>query len=103
MVHKQSPPILWPWVSIPIRDMTGTPPEARKCWKTFIYSVLKRLARADHPKTQYLPFLASKFWRSPQQLAKNAEKCAIDSFCKAEDDPTKTGQFPQVVQQIYDL
>ena len=39
-------------VGIPIRDMTGTPPEARKWWKTFIYSVLKRLARANHPKTQ---------------------------------------------------
>jgi len=43
-------------VGIPIWNMTGTPPEAQKWWKTFIYNVLKRLAQADHPKTQYLPF-----------------------------------------------
>jgi hypothetical protein len=34
------------------------------------------LARADHPKTQYLPFLASKCWQSPKQLAKNAKQNA---------------------------
>jgi len=42
-------------------------------------------------------FNPQKFGHPPKQLAKNAEKCTIDSFCKAEDDPTKTGQFPQAV------
>jgi hypothetical protein len=41
---------------IPILDMTETPPEAWKCWKTFIWNVLKKLVQADHLKTQYLPF-----------------------------------------------
>jgi hypothetical protein len=52
----QPKPAYFAAVGIPIRDMTETTPEARKCWEAFIYSVLKRLAQADHPKTQYLPF-----------------------------------------------
>jgi hypothetical protein len=35
---------------------------------------------------------------TPKQLAKNAEKCAIDSFGKAEDDPTTNGQISRAVQ-----
>ena len=56
-------------MSIPIQDMMGTPLEAHKWWKTFIYSVLKRLAWANHPKTQYLPFWTSKIWPSPQTIS----------------------------------
>ena len=68
-----------------------------KCWETLIYYISKRLAQVDHFKTQYLPFWASKFWQSPKQLAKNAEKCTIDSFCKSEDDPTKMDNFHKLL------
>ena len=52
---RQPKPTCFAAISIPIQDMTATTPEALKCQKTFIQSVLKRLAQADHPKTQYLP------------------------------------------------
>ena len=37
-VHSrgQPKPAYFVAVGIPIRDMTGMPPEARKCWKTSI-------------------------------------------------------------------
>ena len=34
-----------------------------------------------------------KIWATPKQLIKNAEKYAINSFSKAEDDPTKLDNF----------
>ena len=38
-------------------------------------------------------FWPSKFWPTHKQLAKNTEKCAIDSFFKAEYDPAKLDNF----------
>ena len=38
-------------------------------------------------------FWPSKFWPTPKQLAKNTEKCAIDSFFKTEYDPAKLDNF----------
>jgi hypothetical protein len=34
--RRQPKPTYFVAVGIPILDMTETPPEARKCWKTFI-------------------------------------------------------------------
>jgi hypothetical protein len=34
--HGQTKPAYFAAVGIPIWDMTGTPPEGRKCWKTCI-------------------------------------------------------------------
>jgi hypothetical protein len=34
--HGQPKPTYFVAVGIPILDMTETPPEAQKCWKTFI-------------------------------------------------------------------
>jgi hypothetical protein len=48
-------------------------------------------------------FELPNFGHPAKQLAKNAEKYAIDSFCEDKDGPTKIGPFPQAVQQIYDL
>jgi len=67
--HGQPKPANFVAVGIPILDMTETPPEAWKCWKMFIQNTLKRLVWADHPKTQYLPFWAPKFWPSPQTIS----------------------------------
>ena len=54
--HGHPKPTYFAAVGIPIWDMTETTPRARKCWKTFIQSVLKGLAQANNLKTQYLPF-----------------------------------------------
>jgi hypothetical protein len=43
-------------------------------------------------------FLTSKIWPNPKQLAKNTEKCGIDSFFETEDDPTKIRQFSRAVR-----
>jgi hypothetical protein len=37
--------------------------------------------------------LTSKIWQTPKQLAKNTEKCAINSFFKAKDDLQKLDNF----------
>jgi len=43
-------------------------------------------------------FNPQKFGHPPKQLAKNTEKCAINSFFKSEDDSAKIGQFPRAVR-----
>jgi len=98
VVDNQSLPVLRPWVFL-----FGTWQECFQRLGNAGKPELKRLARADQPKTQYLPFLAPEFWQCHKQLAKNTEKCAIDSFFKAEDDPTQIEQFLQAVRQIYSL
>ena len=54
-------------------------------------------------KLKIYHFEPPKFGKHLKQLAKNPEKCANDSFFKAEDDPTTFEQFLQAVQQIYSL
>jgi len=39
--------------------------------------------------------LSPQIFAAPKHLAKNAEKCAIHSFFKAEDDPTTMDNFHQ--------
>jgi len=57
---------------------------------TFRTSMQRDLHEPIRLKTQYLHFL------TPKQVAKNAEKCVIDSFSKAEDDPTKLDNFHEL-------
>ena len=54
-------------------------------------------SQANQAKTQYLHFLTFKIWQCPKQLAKNTEKCTINSFFKAEYDPAKIGPFLQAI------
>jgi hypothetical protein len=51
------------------------------------------LARANQPKTQYLPFLAPEFWRCHKQLAKNTEKAQSTPFSKLKMIPQKLDHF----------
>jgi len=41
-------------------------------------------------------FEPPKFGRPPKQFAKNAEKCAIDSFSKLKMIPQKLDNFPEL-------
>jgi hypothetical protein len=67
VADKLSPPVLPPWVfsfgtwqEHPQRLGNAGKPAFRVYW---------RLARADQPKIQYLPFWAPKFWRSPLTIS----------------------------------
>jgi len=92
VTDKQSPPILWSWVFL-----FGT-------WQEHLWRLgnagkhLFRVYWRDWHELFTLKFNISHF-EPPKHLAKNAEKCAIDSFFEAEDDHIKIGWFPWAVQQ----
>ena len=99
VADNQSPLILWLWVFLfrtwqePLRRFGNAGKHLfRVYWRDWHEPIILKI--------NIYHFELSKFGHPPKQLAKNAEKCAIDSFYKAEDDPTKIGQFPWAVQQI---
>ena len=68
----------------------------RKFWqcRNSTFGTIRRdLHKPIRLKLNIYIFWPSKFWRHPKQLAKNPQKCAINSFLKAEYDPTKIGPF----------
>jgi hypothetical protein len=102
VLNNQSPPILQPWVFLfwswqqhlwRLRN-AGTH-LFRVYWRDWHELITLKLS--------IYHFEPPKFGHPPKQFAKNAEKCAINSFFKAEDDPTKIGQFPRAVRQLNDL
>ena len=64
----------------------------------FPSSGVTAISMVDDLVAGHLAIWTSKFWLSPKQLAKNAKKCAIDSFCKSEDDPTKMDNFHKLLR-----
>ena len=102
VADKQSPPILRPWVFLfgawqehPWRLGNAGKPVFRVYWRDWHEPISLKL--------NIYHFEPQNFGGHPKQLAKNPEKCAIDSFFKAEDDPTKIEHFVQAVRQIYSL
>ena len=66
----------------------------RKLWQcrnSTFGTIQKDLHKQIRLKLNIYTFWPSKFWWHSKQLAKNPEKCAINSIFKAKDDPTKIG------------
>ena len=92
VVDKQSPPILWPqvflfwtWQKHLWRIRNAGKHLFRVYWRDCHGSITLKL--------NIYHFEPPNFGHPPKQLAKNAEKCAIDTVCKAADDPTKMDNF----------
>ena len=92
VADRQSPPILRPWVFLfgtwqerPRRLGNAAKPVFRIYWRDWHEPISLKL--------NIYHFEPQNFGGAQKQLAKNTEKCAIDSFFKAEDDPTKLDHF----------
>ena len=92
VADNQSPLILWPWVFLfwtwqkhLLRLGNAGKHLFRVYWRDWHEPIT--------PKLNIYHFESQNFGRPPKQLAKNAEKCAIDSFFRAEDDPTELDNF----------
>jgi len=69
-----------------------------KCRNSTVRTIQRDLHKLIRLKLDIYIFWPSKIWPTPKQLAKNTEKCAINSFFKSEDDSAKIGQFPRAVR-----